>query len=57
MISALKGRRPRPLDERGVHVTGSDCTSLLVLCQAKIVAVPVFIRQEVCYNMANYASQ
>ena len=22
MISALKGRRPWPLDERGVHVTG-----------------------------------
>ena len=39
MISALKGRRPRPLDERGVHVTGSDCTLLLVLCQAKIAAI------------------
>ncbi len=39
MISALKGRRPRPLDERGVHVTGGDCTPLFVLCQAKIVVM------------------
>src|SRR6266851_6881343 len=46
VISALKGRRPRPLDERGEvyspreRCSPVDCTVLLASCQAKIKRRP-----------------
>src|SRR6266581_4985221 len=46
VISALKGRRPRPLDERGEvyslceRCSPVDCTVLLASCQAKIKRQP-----------------
>ena len=45
VISALKGRRPGPLDERGMSVRSYFCSGVMIvpyddaLCQAKLAAM------------------